>query len=143
MSFDRKQRAAYPVASEDVIRYRDLDPNEHVNHTAIAEYFENGRVRLRHDHLGHLGDEFLSGFVLAKLSIEFYKEIKFPGEVSVLTGVSRLGNSSYTLTQGLFQREMCVASADVVTVYVDRETRKPAPLQAVFREALSGLMVRA
>ena len=86
MSSDKTQRSAYPVWADDVIRYRDLDPNEHASHVAIAEYFENGRVRLRHEHLGHLGDEFLTGFVLAKLSIEFYREVKFPGEVSVGTG---------------------------------------------------------
>ena len=47
MSFDKKQRGAYPTWAKDIIRYRDLDPNTHASHVAIAEYFENGRVRLR------------------------------------------------------------------------------------------------
>ena len=142
MSFDKKQRGAYPTWAKDIIRYRDLDPNTHASHVAIAEYFENGRVRLRHEHLSHLGDEFLTGFVLAKLSIEFYREIRFPGEVEVGTGVSRLGSTSYTLSQGMFQGDTCVASAEVITVFIDKETRRPAPLQDVFRDALSSLMIK-
>ncbi len=142
MNFDRKSRSAYPAWTGDIIRYRDLDPNAHASHVAIAEYFENGRVRLRHDHLSHLGDEFLTGFVLAKLSIEFYQEIKFPGELTVGTGVSRLGNSSYVLSQGLFQGNVCAASSEVVTVYIDKATRRPAPLQDEFRAALRGLQVK-
>ncbi|MEM7428728.1 MAG: thioesterase family protein [Pseudomonadota bacterium] len=142
MEFDRKQRSAYPVWAEDIIRYRDLDPNAHASHVAIAEYFENGRVRLRHEHLSHLGEQFLTGFVLAKLSIEFFREVKFPGRLSVGTGVSRLGNSSYTLSQGLFSDIDCVASAEVITVYIDKESRRPAPLQSEFRAALADLMIK-
>lgn len=143
MEFDRKQRAAYPAWTTDTIRYRDLDPNAHASHVAIAEYFENGRVRLRHNYLSHLGDEFLTGFVLVKLSIEFYQEIRFPGEVDVGTGVSRLGGSSYTLSQGMFQGETCVASSEVITVFIDKQTRRPAPLDPMFREALETLMIKA
>ena len=46
MTADLKSRAVYPAWTKDIIRYRDLDPTAHVNHTSIAEYFENGRVRL-------------------------------------------------------------------------------------------------
>lgn len=136
MTIDLKSRETYPAWTSDIIRYRDLDPNAHVNHTAIAEYFENGRVRLRHEHLAQLGDDILTGFVLAKLSIQFNFELHFPGEVSVGTGLSRLGNTSYTLTQGLFQDERCIANSEVITVYIGKDTGRPTPLTDEIRAAL-------
>ncbi len=139
MTFDLTSRSAYPVWTKDIIRYRDLDPNAHVNHTSISEYFENGRVRLRHEHLSELGEEILTGFVLAKLTIQFRQELRFPGEVEIGTGLSRLGNTSYTLTQGLFQGEHCVANAEVVTVFVSRQTGKPAALTAEIRAVFEKL----
>ena len=136
MSIELKSRAAYPAWASDTIRYRDLDPNAHVSHVAIAEYFENGRVRLRHQQLAHLDDDILKGFVLAKLSIQFNFELHFPGEVSVGTAVSRIGNTSYTLAQGLFQQDRCIANSEVITVYMGKETGRPTPLTEELRAAL-------
>ncbi len=136
MSLDLKSRAVYPAWTSDVIRYRDLDPNAHVNHAAIVEYFENGRVRLRHEYLAQLGDDILSGFVLAKLSVQFNHELRFPGEVTIGTGLSKLGNTSYTLTQGVFQDERCIANAEVITVYMSKETGRPTSLTDDIRLAL-------
>ena len=136
MTADITSRACYPVWTSDSVRYRDLDPNAHVNHTAIAVYFEDGRVRLRHEFLRRLGDEILSGFVLAKLTLQFRREVRFPGDVEIGTGVSRLGTTSYTLTQGLFQDGECMANAEVVTVLISKETGRPTPLTAEIREVL-------
>lgn len=141
MTFDPKSRETYAVWTTDIIRYQDLDPNTHVNHTSIAAYFEDGRVRLRNDHLAALGDKFLTGFVLAKLTLQFHAEVHFPGSVDIGTSMSRLGNTSYSLTQGLFQGDVCVASAEVVTVLLDTDTRRPKPLSDEMRAALQELRV--
>ncbi|MEM8687970.1 MAG: thioesterase family protein [Pseudomonadota bacterium] len=136
MSIDLKSRAVYPAWANDIVRYRDLDPNAHVSHLAIGEYFENGRVRLRHQQLARLDDDILKGFVLAKLSIQFNLELHFPGEVSVGTAVSKLGNTSYTLVQGLFCDDRCIANSEVITVYMGKETGRPTPLTDELRAAL-------
>ena len=141
MTFDPKSRDTYAVWTTDIIRYQDLDPNTHVNHTSIAAYFEDGRVRLRGDHLAALGDKFLTGFVLAKLTLQFHAELHFPGSVDVGTSMTRLGNTSYSLTQGLFQGDLCVANAEVITVLLDTDTRRPKPLSEEMRAALHELRV--
>lgn len=51
--------------AEVSIRYRDLDPNGHVNNGAINQYFEDGRVKFREDRMSSLGREILTGFAIA------------------------------------------------------------------------------
>ena len=128
MNIDPKDPATYPVWTKDSIRYRDLDPNEHVNNGAINEYFEDGRVRFRQDYLTSAAYDVLSGFVLARFTVEYYSPIFFPGEVDIGTAITRVGRTSYTLIQGLFHDGQCVASAEVVSVLIDPHTGKPTPI---------------
>ena len=67
---------------------------------------------------------------------QFNFELHFPGEVSVGTAVSRIGNTSYTLAQGLFQEDRCIANSEVITVYMGKETGRPTPLTEELRAAL-------
>ena len=136
MDLDPKQHAMYPVWTSDTIRYADLDPNDHVNNGAMNEYFEDGRVRLRQSHFGHLGKGTLSGFVLARYTVEYYRSLSFPGEVYIGSVVSRVGRTSYTLTQGVFVDEICYAGAEVITVMLDTDTGKPKPFDEPLRAVL-------
>jgi acyl-CoA thioester hydrolase len=131
-----KDRAPYRCWTTDIIRYRDLDPNGHVNNGAINEYFEDGRVRFREQNLVVLSSSILTGFVLAKFSVEYYVPLHYPGEVEIGTSVLRIGRTSYTLGQGIFTGDRCAAAAEVVTVYVDPETGKATPLSDELRSIL-------
>ncbi len=133
---DLSARASYRVWTRDTIRYSDLDPNDHVNNGAINAYFEDGRVRFRNQHLAHLGAGVLSGFVLVKYTIEYRAMLHFPGEVDVGTTVIRIGGSSYTLGQGVFRDDECIATAEVVTVRLDAATGRASRLDEAFKQAL-------
>ncbi|MDX1432066.1 MAG: thioesterase family protein [Gammaproteobacteria bacterium] len=135
---DLRRRASFPHWTTDVIRYSDLDPNGHVNNGAINAFLEDGRVRFRDAHLKTPDEDILTGFVLVKYTIEYHAMLHFPGSVDVGTTVTRIGNSSYTLGQGVFRdgADDCVASALVVTVRVDPKTRKPTPLGESFKARL-------
>lgn len=134
-----RDASAYAVWTTDTIRYVDLDPNGHVNNGAINAFFEDGRVRLREEHLALPGETVLSGFVVAKLTIEYLAALHFPGEVRIGTVVVAVGNSSYTLGQGLFRDGRCVATAEVVTVHVDPRSGRSAPLPDAYKEQLRAL----
>lgn len=133
---DLKDRGSYRVWTRDTIRYADLDPNDHVNNGAINTYFEDGRVRFRQQHLSHLGDSVLAGFVLVKYAIEYHAMLHFPGEVDIGTTVLRIGGASYTLGQGVFRDHACIATAQVVTVRLSRESGRSMPLDDDFKHAL-------
>lgn len=133
---DLKSRGAYRVWTRDTIRYSDLDPNNHVNNGAINSYFEDGRVRFRNEHLSHLGASTLAGFVLVKYGIEYHAMLHFPGEVDIGTTVLRIGGSSYTLGQCVFEDDRCIATAEVVTVRLDPDSGRSSPLDDAFKQAL-------
>ena len=74
--------------------------------------------------------------MLVKYSIEYHAMLHFPGEADIGTTVLRIGGSSYTLGQGVFRDDTCIATAEVVTVRLDPETRRPTPLDDSIRRAL-------
>lgn len=131
-----KDRAFYTSWTPVLIRYRDLDPNGHVNNGAINEYFEDGRVRFRDQNLLVHPDSILTGFVLARFSVEYCAPIGYPGEVEIGTVVLRIGRTSYTLGQGIFSDALCVAVAEVVTVYMDPKAGKPSPIPEELRSIM-------
>ena len=117
----------FPGRTGDVIRFGDLDPQGHVNNTVFATYFETGRVMLLREP-GHLLNPPGATSVLARLDINFLREMHWPGTVEIGTGTTRIGRSSYTFLQAVFHEGECAAIADATMVMIDRATRKARPL---------------
>jgi len=130
----------YPSWTNSTIRYSDLDPNGHVNNGATNAFFEDGRVCFRNEHMLQLGDDILTGFVLVKFSVNYLAPLFFPGSVDIGTVVTRVGRSSYNLGQGIFDGEKCVATAEVVTVFIDSNTNKSQELTHDLRAILERAM---
>lgn len=132
---DLTRRACYPDQVDHAIRYGDTDRQGHVNNAVYATYFEIGRTQMLVNGLGRIigaGREL----VLVRLVIDYRQEMLWPGDISVGTGVLRVGNSSASLAQGVFQGETCTASGESVIVQLDSATRKPVPWDAQAREWL-------
>ena len=117
----------FPGRTGDVIRFGDLDPQGHVNNTVFATYFETGRVMLLREP-GHLLNPPGATSVLARLDVNFLREMHWPGSVEIGTGVEQIGRSSYTFLQAVFHEGECAATADATMVMIDRATRKARPL---------------
>ena len=137
---DLKRKSVYPCWTSSTIRYSDLDPNGHVNNGAINAFFEDGRVCFRNERMLRLGDNFLTGFALVKFSVEYLAPLFFPGSVEIGTVVTRIGNTSYNLGQGIFDGEICVAAAEVVTVFFDPKNNKSQKLTDELRIILRDAM---
>ena len=137
---DLAKQNTYPNWTNSTIRYSDLDPNGHVNNGAINAFFEDGRVCFRNEHMLQLGDDILTGFVLVKFSVNYLAPLFFPGSVDIGTVVTRVGRSSYNLGQGIFDGEKCVATAEVVTVFIDSNTKKSQELTHNLRAILERAM---
>lgn len=141
--FDGKNRAVYAEWTRDTIRYRDLDPNGHVNNGSINQFFEDGRVHFRNARMGTLGSAVLTGFAIARFDATYLAALNYPGEVDIGTGVIRIGRSSYVLGQGIFSGDTCIATAEVVTVLFDPATGKSRPMGDELRAVLEGALIRA
>lgn len=117
----------FPQQTYDKIRYADTDRQGHVNNAVFSSFLETGRVAFLYDTDHPILAEGAS-FVIASLHLDFVKEITWPGRVDIGTGVVRIGNSSLTLLQQLFQHNQCVASAKTVIVQVDDASGRSRPL---------------
>lgn len=130
---------AFPVRTHDKLRYGDTDRQGHVNNAAFATFLETGRVEILFDAERPLHDEG-AAFVIARLGLDFRAEVTWPGQVDIGTRVLRVGTSSLTLGQALFQHGRCVATAETVVVQMDEATRRSRPLSEAARARLATLV---
>ncbi|MGA1350976.1 MAG: acyl-CoA thioesterase [Burkholderiaceae bacterium] len=77
---------------------------------------------------------------MVNLNLDLQGEIRWPGEVEIGTCVSKIGNSSITFYQRVFQNGVCVASAESVVVQMNTTTRKSQALSEITRTALSAFL---
>lgn len=127
--------ADFPAKTFDKIRYSDTDRQGHVNNAVFSTFLETGRVEIIYNGNLPIILEGLS-FVIVSLKLDFFQEITWPGQVDIGTGVLKMGTSSITLFQGLFQQGNCVAQAETVIVQVDNASKRSAPLSDAARQAL-------
>lgn len=131
--------SSYPFSSKTETRFQDLDPLGHVNNVAMAALFENGRVRLNHD-LGVQRLEDSGRWLIAALQINYVAEAYFPHDITVCSGISRIGSSSWDISSAAFQHEKCVATCVTTLVLTDEQGSKP--ISDTLRDALKTRMVK-
>lgn len=131
--------ADYPLVTYEKLRYADTDRQGHVNNAVFATMLETGRVELLLAP-GEPLHEPGCDFVIASLHLDFRDEVRWPGRVDIGTRVAKVGTSSLTLEQGLFQDGRCVATATTVIVQMNIESRRSQPLAELAVGRLSRLM---
>ncbi len=114
----------FPNRAYDKLRYGDTDRQGHVNNAVFATFMETGRVEmiLAANEEPLLEDGY--SFVVAKLDINYLAEILWPGTVDIGTRVVKVGRSSVTMQQAVFQNGVCCATAETVVVHFSQATRK-------------------
>jgi acyl-CoA thioester hydrolase len=128
----------YLILTKDKIRYADTDRQGHVNNSVFNQFFETGRVEIIYNPTKPLHDLNCS-FVIAKLNVQFFNELIWPGEVEIGTKVLKIGSSSFDLEQALFQKGECVALGETTIVQVNNSTKKSQPLSDQSKFFLSSL----
>lgn len=128
----------YPAQTTDKLRFADTDRQGHINNACFATFLETGRVELLYAQEKPLTAEGCV-FVIAQLNLSLKAELQWPGIVSIGTGVTRLGNSSIGLVQGLYQNNILAATAETVIVQINETTKKPTALSADARAFLEKL----
>ena len=137
-------RAGFPHWTTVTLRYCDQDSMGHVNNVSFAAYVEAGRVGFEHAHMFPLLGK-RQDFYLVNLTINYRRQLRYPGEVEIGTGVVKLGRTSITLAHGIFRDGELAADAQSIIVLGDLETERPIPFPDAARAALgaSSLAVSA
>jgi acyl-CoA thioester hydrolase len=131
----------FPSRVPDIIRFGDMDRQGHVNNAVFSTYLETGRVSIIYAADGGLQVPGATT-VMARLEIDFLKELRWPGTVEVGTAVVEIGRSSYVLLQAVFHDGACTAIGRATMVLIDRETRRARPLPPELVERLKRLALR-
>lgn len=131
----------FPLHSYDKIRFSDTDCQGHVNNATFNTFLETGRAEFLYASETPMYSDG-NNFVIASLNLTLKAEIHWPGRVDIGTGVIRVGKSSISLHQALFQDDKCVATADTVIVQVDVNTKRSAALSDNSLTRLQKLMLQ-
>jgi len=121
------------------VRFRDLDPLDHVNNAVLVSYLEQARFQWWRAFLNgrSFSDE---GFLVARVEADYRQPILMGDDVRVEVRCSRIGNSSfeaaYRVTRG--PGGALLAEARTVLVMVDFATQRPTPLTAEAKAWLEG-----
>ena len=134
---DLRARSTFKLWLTMPLRYQDLDPLGHVNNAGLPMFFEQARCDFFHTVLKTPGREHLDT-VLAKVTMDYLKEIHYPGHIEIGTVCTRLGTKSLTLAHGVFagSSDTCVGTGEAVLVIFDLETRTSVPIPDDVRQAL-------
>lgn len=128
--------------TEIEVRFRDLDPLNHVNNALFNTYLEEARIQFLGE-VGQMRNEFSEGktFVLVKSTIEYLSQIKFPATVLVGTGVYEIGNTSITAIQGIYDKKTkeLACMGETKGVWFDLKNQRPTRLPVL--ENIDEMMV--
>ena len=129
-------REAYRHWVTQGLRHNDTDRQGHVNNAVFLTFCESARLAfLLGPDMPPLPDN--CQLVLARVELDYLAELFWPGEVEVGLRIVRLGRSSLTLGEGVFQDERCMAASLSVVVLTDRATHRSTPWPDALRAALT------
>ncbi len=118
------------------VRFGDTDMMGHVNHVSLVQYFETARLTF----LESLGLAPRNG-ILARVAVDFRRQVQVDDQVYVDTWVTKIGRTSFTLSQTIVANETGAANSDSVMVMFDYDTQRPVAVTDGFRSALDGFRV--
>ncbi len=116
----RHDPASYPARIPLPVRYGDMDANAHLNNVAIAQLFEEARLRFHAILRARGAGVDPGGVLLAHVEIDYVAEGRYPEDVEAGVAVVHIGRRSYRLGIGLFQLGRTLALADCVMVHRGR-----------------------
>ena len=126
--------------STQKLRFCDTDRLGHVNNAVYSVMCEAGRSELMLA-AGLLEPDSGHGVVIARLELDFLREMNWPGEIRIETVIHRIGQKSVQVRQHVHQGETLVAKATSILAVIDTEKRCAVPITEAWREALRRWLV--
>ena len=130
------------------IRFRDLDPLNHVNNAVFNTYLEEARVKFVQSVPVFMDSmKKNKSFVLVHLEIDYLKPIFYNEKILIGSALEGLGNSSIDGFQAIYGKDNheLKAVARTTGVWFDLSSQRPArlpdidqPEQYLFKEIKNG-----
>ncbi len=120
-----------PVRTRIQLRFCDTDALGHINNTVFTQYSELGRMDLF-----AAADAEVTSLILARIAVDFVRQVTLEHEVVVESKVARIGETSIVVAQELLADGEVAAKMECVVVYFDYAAQRPARVPEAWREAL-------
>ncbi|SMO42706.1 acyl-CoA thioesterase [Fodinibius sediminis] len=128
------QQGLFPHWSSIPIRFRDLDPLNHVNNALFSTYYEEARIKFIQQ-VPAFAQQLEKGFsfVLANITIDFIHPAEYPGTLLIGSGIASTGNSSISSFQAIYteKEKTLVSVAEAHGVWFDLQKQKPSRLPQI------------
>jgi len=115
--------------------FYDTDALGHVNNTRLPAWFELARNELFRLFSPDL-DPTKWRLIMARMEIDYRAELHYGHDIEIRTYLSRLGNSSFTVTQEAHQKGILTNIGHTVLVHFDHQAKKAVPIEGELRTEL-------
>ena len=122
------------------LRFCDTDRLGHVNNAVYSVMCEAGRAELMLA-AGLLDPASDRGVVIARLELDFLREMNWPGDIRIETAIHRIGQKSVQVRQHVHQGDTLVAKATSILAVIDTTRRRAVPITDEWRSALERWLV--
>ena len=121
------------------VRYRDLDPQGHVNNSVYLTYLEAARIGYYQEvGIYHPDQTLLTGMVVVRNEVDYLAPIQLGQEIKVKLRIEKLGTKSITfafqMAAGLDGKTL--AKGRSVMVAYDNTAENGIPIPAEWREKI-------
>lgn len=119
-------------------RFGDIDGLKHANNIAIAIWFEQARNPVFRIFTPDLDLSYENWkLIMARTEYDYVGEMFYGCDVDIITYISRIGNSSFVVTQEAWQNGKIGAVGRSTIVHYDFINKKPLPITGRLREDLA------
>ena len=118
------------------IRWGDMDAMGHVNNTVYFRYIEQARISW-FDQIACAPDPQGEGPVIVNAHCSFLKQLKYPGDIDILTYVGPAGRSSFEMVHEIRLNDVLHAEGGAKVVWVNFPAEKSVPLPEAVRALLA------
>ncbi len=116
-------------------RFMETDALGHINNTVIPIWFEEGRTPIFECFVPNL-DLSRWNLILASVHVDFLAQTYYGKPVTIETRLTRLGSSSFDVSQRVVQEGIVTAQGKAVMVHFDYQTNRSAPIPEAIRQTL-------
>jgi acyl-CoA thioester hydrolase len=128
------QQDLFPHWATIPMRFRDLDPLNHVNNALFSTYYEEARIKFIQE-IPEFSKQLKQGFsfVLANIQINFIRPAEYPGNLRVGSGIKSTGNTSISSFQAIYteSEHTLISVAEAHGVWFDLEKQSPAKIPEI------------
>jgi acyl-CoA thioester hydrolase len=128
----------YAYECDIQVRWRDVDALGHVNNATIVTYLETARTELWRDRFAGGSD---IPFVVARVEVEFRRQIKLNDRVTVGLRVADLRGARYTFEYRIEADGELAAEASTLMAHVVPGQLRPTRLPPDLKQRLAILQV--